>query len=62
MKRDLTAEDRDKITEAILAGDRIEATNIYISITESGLTEAQDFVRKLTGELKAESPEKFRRK
>ena len=53
MKRDLTPEDLDKITQAILAGDRIEATNIYISITERGLTEAQTFIKTLTAEVKS---------
>ena len=62
MKRDLTPEDLDKITQAILVGDRIEATNIYISITECGLTEAQTFVKALTAEVKIAHPEKFGRK
>ena len=52
MKRDLTPEDLEKITQAILAGDRIEATNIYISITERGLTEAQAFIKALTFEVR----------
>jgi hypothetical protein len=43
MKREPTAEEREKIGRAIAAGDRIEATSIYISITECGLTEAQEF-------------------
>jgi hypothetical protein len=51
MKRDLTPGDLEKITQAILAGDRIEATNIYISITERGLTEAQAFIKTLTAEV-----------
>ena len=44
---------------AIFAGDRVEATNVYISITECGLTKAQEFVRARTDELKATQPEKF---
>jgi hypothetical protein len=43
-------------------GDRIEATSIYISITECGLTEAQEFIKALTTELQAENPEKFVKK
>jgi ribosomal protein L7/L12 len=62
MKRDLTLEDREKITQAILVGDRVEAINIYISITEGGLTEAQTFVKALTEELKETKPEKFARR
>jgi ribosomal protein L7/L12 len=50
MKRDLTAEERDKITQIAAAGDRIEATSLYISITGCGLTEAQDFIRTLVDE------------
>jgi hypothetical protein len=53
MRRDLTLEDLKKITHAILDGDRIEAINIYISITQSGLTEAQTFIKTLTAETKS---------
>jgi len=53
MKRDLTPEDLDRITQVVLVGDRIEATNIYISITERGLTEAQTFIKALTAEVKS---------
>jgi len=51
MKREPTAEEREKIGRAIAAGDRIEATSIYISITECGLTEAQEFIKALTNAL-----------
>ena len=40
MKREPTAEEREKIDRAITDGDRIEATSMYISITECGLTDA----------------------
>ena len=63
MKREPTAEEREKIGRAIAAGDRIEATSIYISITECGLTEAQEFIKVRTTELlQAENPEKFVKK
>jgi ribosomal protein L7/L12 len=62
MKREPTAEEREKIGRAIAAGDRIEATSIYISITECGLTEAQEFIKALTTELQSENPEKFAKK
>jgi ribosomal protein L7/L12 len=62
MKRDPTTEEHEKISAAIFANDRVEAVSIYISITECGLTEAQDFVHRLTAELTASAPEKFARR
>ena len=62
MRRELTAEEREKILNAIAAGDRIGATSMYISITECGLTEAQEFIKARTTELQAENPEKFAQK
>ena len=57
MKREPTAEEREKIVRAIAAGDRIGATSMYISITECGLTEAQTFIKAVTTELQLENPE-----
>jgi hypothetical protein len=62
MKREPTDEEREKIGRAIAAGDRIGATSMYISITECGLTEAQEFIKARTTELQAETPEKFAQK
>jgi hypothetical protein len=62
MKREPTAEERENIVRAIVAGDRIGATSMYISITECGLTEAQEFIRARTTELQAENPENFAQK
>ena len=59
MKREPTHEELERIVGAIAAGDRIEATSLYISITESGLTEAQEFIRARTNELRAKNPEMF---
>ena len=59
MKRERTQEERGKIVRAIASGDRIGATSMYISITECGLTEAQDFIKALTAELQLENPVKF---
>ncbi len=59
MRRELTSDDLQNINQAIFAGDRIEATNIYISITECGLTEAQQFIGALTAELQAAHPDLF---
>ena len=58
MKRDPTEEEYKKITEAIVAGDRVQGTYIYLSITECGLTEAQEFIKNLTAELKSKEQEK----
>lgn len=62
MRREPTPEEHEKIVQAILAGDRIEATNLYISITGNGLTEAQNFVRALTMDMTDREPERFIRK
>jgi ribosomal protein L7/L12 len=59
MKRERTQEERQKIVRAIASGDRIGATSMYISITECGLTEAQDFIKAPTAELQLENPVKF---
>ena len=59
IKREPTAEELEKIGRAIAAGNRIGAISMYISITECGLTEAQQFIKTLTTELQSENPEKF---
>jgi len=38
MKRELTPEEHEEIVSAIAAGDRIKATNIYLSATERNQT------------------------
>jgi ribosomal protein L7/L12 len=62
MIRELTQDEHEKIAKAIFDGDRVEAITIFISTTRCGLTEAQDFVKLLTTELKESSPAKFVRK
>jgi hypothetical protein len=62
MKREPTEQEQEKIARAILDGDRIEATSMYISITECGLTEAQQFIKARTVELQTEHPEKTAKK
>jgi hypothetical protein len=61
MKREPTAEEREKIVRTIVAGDRIGATSMYISITECGLTEAQGAHHRTTSgesrELRTETTE-----
>ena len=58
MKRDPTAEEYRKITETIVAGDRVQGTYMYLSITECGLTQAQDFIKTLTAEVRSRELEK----
>ena len=62
MKRVPTQEERESSFRAIAGGDRIRATSMYISITECGLTKAQEFIKALTTELQLENPEKFEKK
>ena len=50
VKRELKPEEREKIVNAVAAGDRVKATSIYLSATEGNLTDAQNFVRSLTVE------------
>ena len=62
MKREPTDLDQEKIDGAILDGDRIEATSLYISITECGLTAAQQFIKMRIVELRKEHLGKFAKK
>jgi hypothetical protein len=50
MKRKLKPTEYEKIVSAIGAGDRVKATNIYLSATEGNLTDAQNFIKPLTAE------------
>ena len=45
MKQAPTQEEREKIVRAIAGGDRIRATSMYISITECGWTDVQEFIK-----------------
>jgi hypothetical protein len=62
MTQEPTEEEREKIVRAIAAGNRIGAISMYISITECGLTEAQNFIKALTTELQLENPRISHRK
>jgi hypothetical protein len=59
MKREPTEKEQDRIARAIFAGDRVVATNVYISITECNLTRAQEYVKARTAELRSSDPERF---
>ena len=56
MKRELTPDEHEEIVRAVAARDRIKATNIYLSATEGNLTDAQNYVKKLTAEAEASEP------
>ena len=48
----------NEIVAAIRAGDRLKAISLYISSTNKGLTEAQQFVNTLKEKLNAEEEER----
>src|SRR5207302_11080210 len=58
MKRELKPEEHEEIVRAVAAGDRIKATNIYLSATEGSLTDAQNYVKRLTAEAEAAESER----
>jgi hypothetical protein len=60
MKRELKPE--EQIVRAVAAGDRIKATNIYLSATEGNLTDAQNYVKTLTAEAEAAESERSSKK
>jgi hypothetical protein len=62
MKRDPSELELEKISQSIAAGDRIEATSLYMSITGCGLTGAQEFVGALASGHHASKHEKLARK
>jgi hypothetical protein len=52
MKRELKPTEHEAVLNAVMAGDRVKATSIYLSATEGNLTDAQKFVKRLAVELK----------
>src|SRR5438874_9611169 len=58
MKRELKPEEHEEIVMAVAAGDRIKATNIYLSATEGNLTDEQNYVKRLTAEAEAAESER----
>ena len=53
MKRELKPTEHEAVLNAVMAGDRVKATSIYLSATEGNLTDAQKFVKTLAVEIKA---------
>jgi hypothetical protein len=54
MRRELTQPELQEITALARRGDRLGAISLYISATEAGLTDAQDFIRALTARAEGE--------
>ena len=52
MKRKLKLEEHEAIVRAIVAGDRVKATSLYLSATEGNLTDAQKFIAALSAEIR----------
>ncbi len=52
MKRELKPTEHEAVLHAVIAGDRVKATSIYLSVTEGNLTGAQKFVKALALEIK----------
>ncbi len=52
MKRELKPTEHEAVLHAVMAGDRVKATSIYLSATEGNLTDAQNFVKTLALEIK----------
>ena len=50
-------EEHKQIVRVVAAGDRIKATNIYLSATEGNLTDAQNYAKGLTAEAEAAESE-----
>lgn len=52
MKRELKPTEHEAVLHAVMAGDRVKATSLYLSATEGNLTDAQNFVKSLAVEIK----------
>jgi hypothetical protein len=58
MRRELTQSELLEITALAKRGDRLGAISLYISATEAGLTDAQNFIRALTAKAGEDSEQK----
>jgi hypothetical protein len=52
MKRELKPTEHEAVLHAVMAGDRVKATSIYLSATEGNLSDAQKFVKTLAVQIK----------
>lgn len=57
--REMPEEQAQEMTNAIFAGQKIEAIKIYKEATGTGLKESKEFVEDLERQLREECPEKF---
>ena len=62
MKRELKPEEHEEIVNAVAAGDRIKAKNIYLSATEGNLTDAQNYLKTLGPKAEVAVSERFVKK
>ena len=58
MKREFKPDQHEELVRAVAAGYRIKPTNIYLSATEGSLTDAQNYVKRLTAEAEAAESER----
>lgn len=54
MKRELKPTEHEAVLQAVMAGDRVKATSLYLSATEGNLTDAQKFVKTLAVQMKGQ--------
>ena len=60
MPVELTPEQRNAITEALHAGNKIHAIKLCREATGMGLAEAKDYIEKLAAELEQQPSTRFR--
>ncbi len=60
MSEELTSEDREKIVEALYAGQKIQAIKDYREATGAGLKESKEFIDALEQKLREEHPDRMK--
>jgi len=60
MTEELTPEDRQKIVEALFAGQKIQAIKHYREATGVGLKESKEFIDGLEKKLREEHPDRMK--
>ena len=61
MNENLTPEQNQKITEALLAGQKIQAIKLYREATGKGLKEAKQEIEGFASDLVAQDPVKYQK-
>lgn len=59
MANEMSAEDMQRVNEAIFSGQKIQAVKLYREATGGDLKDAKDFVDELTAKLREEHAGKF---